>query len=129
MSYRKKHIKTKIYKLKKPKKSIFKRPVFWIIFLLAVIIFFTLYVFVFSSNFQIKDIMVSGNEKILVEDIQDLVFAKLGIKFISMEKWSLESKSIFFIDQKKIKKEILNNFPVIESIEINKKIPHSLNIK
>lgn len=129
MSYRKKHIKTKIYKLKKPKKSIIKRPIFWIIFVFLIIILSSLYIFVFSSIFQVKNIVVSGNEKMQNKDIQDFIFANVGQKIVSMGNWRLESGSIFLVDYKKLNKEILNNFPVIESVEISKKPPQTLTIE
>ncbi|MDP2741762.1 MAG: FtsQ-type POTRA domain-containing protein [bacterium] len=129
MSYRRKHIKTKIYKLRKPKKSILKRPIFWISFLFLIIVLSFLYIFVFSSIFQVKNIEVSGNEKIQNKDIQDFAFVRTGQKIISMGSWHLESGSIFLVNYKKINKEILNNFSVIESVKISKKLPQTLTIE
>lgn len=129
MSYRRKHIKTKIYKLKKPKKSIIKRPIFWISFVSLIIILSFLYIFVFSSVFQVKNIEVSGNEKIQNKDIQNFAFARMGQKIVSMGSLHLESGSIFLVNYKKLNKEILNSFPVIESIKISKKPPQTLTIE
>jgi cell division protein FtsQ len=129
MSYRKKHIKTKIYKLKKPKKSIIKKPIFWIIFFLFVAIIFIFYFFVFSSIFQVKNIEISGNEKVQSNDIQDFISNNISQKIISIKIWSLESKSIFLINYKKLNKEILDNFPAIESIKIGKKLPQTITVE
>jgi len=129
MSYRRKHIKTKIYKLKKPKKSIIKRPIFWISFVSLIIVLSFIYIFIFSSIFQVENIEVSGNEKIQKKDIQDFVFARIGQKIASMGSRRAESESIFLVNYKKLNKEILDSFPVIESIKISKKLPQTLTVE
>lgn len=121
MSYRKKHIKKKIYKLKKSnKKSIIKRPVFWIGLSFLIIFLSLFYLFIFSPKFQLKEIEVSGNEKVRTECIQDFVWLKTAGKV---------SKSIFLVNHKNLSKEILANFPEIEMVKISKKLFGTLNIE
>ncbi len=129
MSYMKKHIKTKINKIKKPKKLIIKRPVFWMAVFLFFIIFSALYIFIFSAKFQVKNVVVSGNEKIESADVQNFVFDRVNQKIFSIKKWNIYSKSFFLADTKKLRKDILNNFSTIESARITKRIPETITVE
>ena len=115
MSYRKKHIKNKIHRIK-PKKSIFKKLWFWIVFLVLLIILSVLYLVFFYSGFQLKNIVISGNQKVSNKDIESLVFNDVNNKILGI----IDYKSIFLINNDKINKDILEKFPVIEKITINK---------
>ncbi|MCX6718383.1 MAG: FtsQ-type POTRA domain-containing protein [Candidatus Staskawiczbacteria bacterium] len=113
MSYRKKHIKVKIHKIK-PKKSILKNKWFWIAILFLAVIIFAFYFLFFYPGIQVKNIEISGNQKIQSQDIKNLV------------SHSVDSKSIFFINSGKISKEILEKFPAIEKVAVNKNFPQTL---
>ena len=63
MSYRKKHIKNKIHKIK-PKKPVLKTPIFWIFILFLIAVFTALYFVLFYSGFQVENIIISGNVKL-----------------------------------------------------------------
>ncbi len=112
----------KPYRIKK-KKSILKNRFFWLSILILVFLFSIFYFLFFSEIFQIKKIIVSGNEKVPKEKIQDIVKENLEKKIIFSK-----SKSIFLIDLKKIRENVLDVFPQIGEIEINRDFPDTLNL-
>lgn len=121
MSYRRKHIKTKIHKLKKPKNKIIKRRVFLAAVLLLSAVLIVFYFLIFSSRFQIKEIEISGNQKIQSGDLQSFIFSRLARVFIAVPVLKIESRSVFLIDYKKLKTDVLSNFPAIEEAKISRK--------
>ncbi len=125
MSYRKKHIKNKIYG-RKPGRSIFKSPIFWLALLFLIIAFSILYLLVFYPEFQVGNVIISGNDKTQEQVIEDIVLDSISKRFLSIGGWSLTSKSIFFINADRLNKQILDKLPIIESIKIDKKLPDTL---
>ncbi len=125
MSYRKKHVKNKIHGIK-PKKSIFKRLWFWILILFFIIILSAFYAVLFYSGFQVKDILVSGNEKTKALELQSIVLDNINTELVDFWKIRINSHSIFLVDLNKLNKNILEKFPVIEKIKINKNYPQTL---
>jgi cell division protein FtsQ len=113
----------KPYRIKQ-KKSIFRNRFFWFGILGLVVSGGIFYLLVFSALFQIEKVTVFNNKKIPKERIQDIVKENLERKIIFFK-----SKSIFLIDLKKIKENVLNNFPSIAEIEINRRFPNTLNLK
>ena len=112
----------KPYRVKR-KKSILKSRFFWlgILFLIFAGAFF--YFFVFSSFFQIKKIIVTGEEKVSKENIKAVVEADLQKKFLVFP-----TKSIFLVNLNKVKEDILNKFPQVAEAEIHRGFPDSLDI-
>lgn len=127
-SYRKRHIKSRVHKIK-PKKSIFKRLWFWIFLLFLLIVLSIFYFFLFYSGIQIKNIIISGNEKVASKDIENLISDDINNKILSIGNWEVDSKSIFLINSDKLDREILNKFPIIESVKIDKRFMQTLEIK
>lgn len=100
------------YRTKKKRSvwTIFKNKFFWLgLFILAAIGGF-IYLFIFSSVFQIKDIQVSGIEKSPVQEIKDII--------------SANSKNIFLTNLEIINKNLLKRYPQIASITFKKKMPN-----
>ena len=127
VSYRKKHIKTKIQKIK-PKKSIIRKLWFWLILLFLIIIILVLYFFLFYPGIQVKNIIISGNQKVASEDIRNLILSNTSTKILGIGSWEINSNSIFLINSNKLDKKILNKFPSIEQAKINRKFLQSLKI-
>lgn len=125
MSYRKKHIKSKI-NIKQPKKSIFKRLWFLLIILFLIIISTAIYFIIFYSGFQLKNISVSGNNKIQTQDLQNIISNNANIQLINFAGIKIVSRSIFLIDKNKITDDILKNYPIIEKLTLNIKFPQSI---
>lgn len=128
MANRRKHIKKKIHAIK-PKKSIFKRAVFWYAVLLFIIILAVFYFLLFLPEIQIKNIEISGNEKVDKSSIKEVSESIINKKIIGFYKWSLATKSIFLANLQNINNNILNKFPQIDSVEIKKEFPETLTLK
>lgn len=128
MPYRKRHIKSKIHKIRL-QKSIFKMPIFWILNLVVVIVLSVLYFLIFFSGFQVENIIISGNEKIPSKNIEKLAYANINKKIIGIGKLNLMSKSIFLVNSQKLQQEILSRFPVAEAVAVEKKLPQTISLK
>ena len=61
----------------KQHKSVLKKRSFWLMILLFVLISVVFYFVVVFDKFQIKKIIISGNEKITTNEIEKLVFEKI----------------------------------------------------
>ena len=105
------------------KKSIFRNRFFWLSILFLFIIAGTFYLICFFSFFQIKEIIITGNQKIPSESI-----ISIAEKGIEQEILFLPSKSIFLIDKKKINENISKNFILISEVEIKRNFPSGINI-
>lgn len=112
----------KPYQVKR-KKSILKNRFFWLGILFLVFIGILFYFFIFSSFFQVKRVIISGNEGVPKEEIKAFVEDNLEKKILF-----LPTKSIFLANLRKIEKDILNNFPQIAEIEIGRGFPNTLSI-
>lgn len=119
MKHRQSHIKHKIKNLK-PKKLIVQRLWFWIILLSFIIGIIGIYALFFWSKFQIKNIAISGNEKIKANDIESFVLA-------NMDK-NIFANRIFTIDAKNLTEDVLTAFPVIKSVRVQKKWPQGIEL-
>jgi cell division septal protein FtsQ len=83
----------------------------------------------FYSGIQIKNITVTGNQKISTQDIKKIVTDNLPKNIFKFGPIDIYSKSIFFINSEKIDKTVLADFPIIESVEMDKNFPQTLIIK
>lgn len=106
----------------KRKKSILKNRFFWISILILVVLGAVFYFFIFSSFFQVKEIIVSGNEKVPKAKIKSKIEEHLKKKILFFP-----TKSIFLANLSKIKEDLLNNFPKIADIEIGRGFPNVIN--
>jgi len=113
----------KPYRIKK-KKSIFGNRFFWLGILILVIFSGIFYLICFHSFFQIKEIKISGNQKVLIEEIQKIIEEKINQKILFFN-----SKSIFLANFGEIKKEILKNFPLVDEINLKRKFPNTILVQ
>lgn len=125
MSYRKSHIKNRIYKTR-PRKSIFKKLWFWILLLFLIIILSALYFLLFYPGLQIKNIVISGNEKVSTQDLQNIISNYSNTGLVKFWNFQIISRSIFLVNTDNLDKEILKQFPIIEKIKIDKNFPQTL---
>lgn len=126
-SYRKKSIKSKINRIK-PKKSILKRLWFWVLILILILISTVLYFILFYPDIQIRNIIISGSQKVSAKDMEDFISKDINIKIFKIGGWEIDSKSIFLVNKNKINKDILDNFFVIEKVITTKNYPQSLSL-
>ncbi len=109
----------KVKKFRKPhrikrKKSILKNRFFWLAVLILTVVVLLSYFLFFHSFFKIDKIEIFGNEKLKTEQIESLI-----------EK----DKNIFLFNIDKNKKKILENFPEITEILLEKDFPRSIKIQ
>ncbi|MCP6718546.1 MAG: FtsQ-type POTRA domain-containing protein [Patescibacteria group bacterium] len=107
----------------KKKQPFFKKKYFFPTFFGFLFSILIIYLLVFSSFFQIENIVISGNEKTEENEILKIVESK-----IQKTMFFYSTKSIFLADINEIKKIALNSFPQIDELEIKKSFPKSLNV-
>jgi cell division septal protein FtsQ len=125
MSFRKRHVKNRICKIK-PKESIFKKLWFWIGVLSIIIISTTFYFIFFYSGLQAKKFEVSGNNKISAQELENIILSYTNTGLVKFWNFSVTTKSILLVDTEKIRKEILDKFPVIEKVTVSKEYPQTI---
>lgn len=107
-----------VYRYKKPyrvkkKKSILRSRFFWPGILILSAIGGVSYFLFFSGIFQIKKIIITGDQIVSEENIKAFV----------------SQRNIFLVDTKKMEKDILGNFVQITKVEITRALPDTLNIQ
>ncbi len=127
VSHRKNNINSKIYK-KKHKKFIFLKLWFWATVLIIFFIIYVLYLIIFYSGFQLKNITVSGNNSIKTQDIENVVSEYAVTGLINFWDIKISSRSIFLVNTNRLREGILDKFPVIEGLIINKSFPKTINL-
>jgi len=118
-----KKIFRKPYRVKR-KKSIFRNRFFWLGILILIIFGGFFYSLIYSSTFQIKEIKISGNQKVLTENLQDTIQNQIEKKVLF-----LPTKSIFLANLNKISETILEKFPQITQINLDRKFPDILIVE
>lgn len=125
MSYRKRHIKSKINKTR-PKKRFFQKLWFWVLVLILILVFSAVYIFLFYPGLQIKNIVISGNQKVGTVELRSLILNNAKTGLINFGFVDIFTKSIFLSDSGKIQKEILSKYPEIKEVNIKKNLPQTL---
>ncbi|MCH8741832.1 FtsQ-type POTRA domain-containing protein [Patescibacteria group bacterium] len=100
------------------KKSVFKNRFFWLGILVVMIIGITVYFVAFSSFFQIKEIRISGNEKVQKESLENFIW-----KNISKKMFIFKTKSILLVNLQKVEKNLLERFPEVSKIYLKRDLP------
>ena len=113
----------KPYRIKK-KKSLFKNRFFWMATLVLIIFGGIFYLVCFFSIFQIKDIKISGNQKIQTQDIENLIKEKINQKLLFFPQ-----KSIFLIKSNEIVESLLEKFLQADSVNLKRRLPASLIVE
>ena len=126
-SYRKSHVKNKIHKIK-PKKSILRKLWFWLLILFFIIVFSIIYLLVFYPGIQIKNVVVSGNGEIKTQDLQGIILSNDVTGLVKFWDINIISKSIFLINTNQLGKAILDKFPLIEKVTVNKQFPQTITL-
>lgn len=98
------------------KKSLLKKPIFWRMILLTILLAEIFYLVFFFDYFQIKKIIITGNEKITSQNIESLIAGKVKER----------TGSIFLVNTTKIENAVLNAFPKISDVKIKREFPDSL---
>lgn len=96
----------------KKREPIFRNKIFWLGIFFFLFAFFAFYFLFLSGNFLVKEVIITGEEKISKEQIQSF----------------FPPKNIFFFNLGEVENEILNKFPQIAKIEIKRQFPNALNV-
>lgn len=113
----------RLYRIKK-KKSILKNRFFWLIFFIC---FMTVVIFLlafFLPCFQVAEIRIFGNQKVLTKDIQDIIEKEIKNQILFFD-----SKSLFLVNSNGIEKELFNNFPRLAKLKIKKIFPNIIMLE
>lgn len=106
--------KRKPHRIRK-KKSIWKNRFFRLSILLFILTGMVFYCVVFFSFFHVKKIIILGNEKILAQDLKNIIEQK--------------TKSIFLADLSNVEQALLEKFVYLEAINIKRKWPDGLTAR
>ncbi len=112
----------KSYRTRK-KRSILRNRSFRLGILFFILISGIYYFLFFSEFFQIKEIRVSGNQRILSGDIKNIVLNQLEQRMVFFY-----SQSIFAANFKEIKNALLKEFPQIDKIRLKRILPNNLAV-
>jgi len=103
------------------KKSIFQNSFFkssTLILLISGILFYSI---CFLGLFQVKEIRISGTEKVRKENLENTIQVLVEKNILSFS-----TKSIFLVNANQTKERVLEIFPSISSIYFKKNLPNSL---
>jgi len=113
----------KPYRIKK-KKPIFRSRFFWLGILIFVVIFGIFYSICFLSFFQIKEIKISGNQKVPTGDLENIIQNQ-----IVRNLFFSQTKSIFLVNLNIIKAAALEKFPQLAKINLKRSFPDTMLIE
>lgn len=119
---RKSHSK-KRFRIKK-KKPLYQKRFFWLFLLGFFLLAGLFYLIVFSSFFRIKEIQISGNQKVAAEEIKILIGEQINKKV-----FFANSQSIFLFKGKTIENKLLESFIKIDSVNLKRKLPDKLIVE
>ncbi|MCX6760648.1 MAG: FtsQ-type POTRA domain-containing protein [Candidatus Nealsonbacteria bacterium] len=107
----------------KKKKSIFSSKAFWLVIFSALLVFGIFYLICFSSFVQIKEVKISGNQKISAEAIKEIV-KKRSEKNILF----FPTQSIFLADLNQMSKDVLEKFLLIGEVKLKRNFFNTLAV-
>lgn len=107
----------KPYRVKR-KKSVFKNRFFWLGILVIMIIGIAVYFVTFASFFQIKEIQISGNEKVQKESLENFIWENVSKRMLIFK-----TKSILLVNLQEIEKNLLERFPKVSKIYLKRNLP------
>jgi len=125
MSYRKDYIKTNLEK-RKPKRSVFAKPWFWICFCIALIAGLIIYLLFFFDGLQVKNVIIKGGSGGSNQTLENIVLENSVIKLFDIKNLKLSTKNILLVNGKKIEEKVLQNNPLLENAKLKKHYPNSL---
>ncbi|PIP25187.1 MAG: hypothetical protein COX34_00075 [Candidatus Nealsonbacteria bacterium CG23_combo_of_CG06-09_8_20_14_all_36_12] len=108
------------YQIKR-KKSILKNRFFWLTLLFLVFVGGIFYLVYFAEFFQIKEIEISGTQKVSNEELKIIASGEIEKKL-----FLFSSRSTFLVNTSKIENLILEKFPEINKVNLKRKLPDKL---
>jgi cell division septal protein FtsQ len=126
-SYRKKHVRHKLHKIK-PKKPLVKSKLFWFLILTTLLFLIITYFLFFFAGLQVSSATVSGNKKIESDKLEDFVLSASNTKLVDFGFLKLNTKNILLENTSRISNEIITQFPRIETATVRKVFPKALAV-
>ncbi len=108
----------------KKKKPILRNRFFWIFVLISLLSGTAIYFTIFSPTFQVKEIKISGVQKLRAEDLQNTIQRPIEKKIAIFP-----TKSIFLINLGEIKGTLLKEFARLEKVDLKRILPATLIIQ
>lgn len=108
----------------KKKKFFLKNKFFYLSLFLLGIVFAIFYLIFFSPFFQVKKVEVYGSKEVPTEEIKNFILERLNKRLLFFN-----SKSIFVIKPREISDLLLEKFPKISEVNLQKKLPNSIIFK
>lgn len=112
----------KPYRIRK-KKSILRNRFFWLGIIIIIIVGAIFYFLFFSKTFQIKQTIVTGEEKVSEESLKLFIEKRLENRILFFK-----TRSLFLVNLNGIKDDILDNFPQIAEVKVSQSFPDTINI-
>ena len=112
-------------KLAEKRRRVWILKILFFVGLAIAIVGFILYFLFFSGLLEIKEISVSGIDKVGNKEFHDKLNKRLNFKWLGLLE---RQKNVLFFNSDAFKAEVFAAFPEIKEISINKKPPHTLNI-
>lgn len=122
--YDSKNIKFRDGLVEKRRKRFILKTLFFIGLAIA-IVGFILYLLFFSGLLEIKEVSVSGLDKVGNDEFNGGLNRRLNSKWLGLVEYQ---RSVLFFDSDAFKAEILASFPEVKDISVNKELPHTLNM-
>jgi cell division septal protein FtsQ len=113
----------KPYRIRK-KKSIFRNRFFWLTLLILILLGGAVYLLLFSPYLQIKQVQISGNQKIKTQELEYLIEQKINKRILTFP-----TRSIILVNLKNIEKSIVKNFPLVSQANLERNLPDGLILK
>lgn len=123
MSYRRKYITPKIRQLKK-KKRFFQKPIFWLALVSAIFAMAAVYFYLFFPKSQVVKLQVLGTDTLKTAAIETVAWAGIQRSILG-----ISSASIFPVSKKDIQYRILEAFPSIKTVTVEKPSLDSVVVK
>jgi len=105
----------------KRKKPLYAKAAFWRLVLGCFVILGGIWLVCFAPVLEVKEINVSGSEKINNQDCAKIIEQEVAKKIALFE-----SKSILLFNLDRVKKEILAKYPQIQDIKIEREFPSKI---
>lgn len=107
---------------KKPKRRLYRSKGFWFLFLFIIIAGYSFYFAFFSDFLKVKNIEISGAEKIGTDNVKNIFFGE-----ISKKMFFFIPKNILSVNFDKLSYDISSKFPEVEKISIKINLPDTVS--
>ncbi len=112
--------KRKKYQIRR-KRSLLKNRILWTALLIISFFGSLCYLVIFSPVFQINALVILGNENIASQEIQQAIWPKIEKQILGFK-----TKSIFLVEMRSLKNQLLGQFLEIDELKIKRILPKSL---